>query len=625
MKHSRTIQLGPGARRVIRFVAGFVNPLVLLIAGRRWMPIVGILHHRGRRSGRMYASPLGMRPAPGGFVIPLTFSEHAAWYQNVLAAGHAVVTYGGRDHDVGGPEVIDFAEAAPAFPRYERLQFRAIGIARFLRLTVASDKEESMSKERLGRSPGPALAVIGVAQLMVVLDVAIVNVALPSIQHALKFNAADLEWVVNAYAIAFGGLLLLGGRTGDLFGRLRMFIIGTLLFTAGSLAGGLALTPTALITARAAQGIGAAIVAPTALSLLAATFAEGPARNRALGVYSAISAGGGALGLLLGGVITNYFSWRWILFVNVPVGLVLALVAPRVLVASRGSRGRLDLPGAAAVTAGVALLVYGLSRSAAHGWSDTVTLLTVGTGLILLTVFVIVEMISWQPLMPLTVFSNRNRTGAYALSLATGAALSGMLFLLTLYLQNVLGLTPLQAGFAFLPTALGVIAGAGLTSRLIARTGPRVPMTAGSLMAAIGLFWLSAVTDHAQYAVSVLGPLVVLAVGLGQVFVSTSFVAISGVKPSESGLASAVLNVGRQLGGSIGIAVMGTIAASVSKDQLAGLRLTHAAVNHALTAGFSAGFQLGGLIALAGFVAAIVAVRRRKPAIVLEEAEAKAA
>jgi len=304
---------------------------------------------------------------------------------------------------------------------------------------------------------------------------------------------------------------------------------------------------------------------------------------------------------------------------------VLAFVAPRVLVASRGTRGRLDLPGAAAVTAGATLVVYGLSRASVHGWSDSTTLLTLGAGLALLTVFVAVEAISRQPLMPLTVFSNRNRTGAYALSLATGAALSGMLFLLTLYLQNVLGLTPLQAGFAFLPTALGVIGGAGLTSRLIARTGPRVPMTAGALMAAIGLFWLSSITDHAEYVASVLGPLVVLAVGLGQVFVSTSFVAISGVRPSESGLVSAVLNVGRQLGGSIGIAVMGTIATSVSKDQLAGVRITHETVNHALTAGFSAGFQLGGLIAVAGFVAAIVAVRRPRPAIVMEEVEARVA
>src|SRR5438128_11522807 len=449
MKHSRTIHLGPRARRAIRFVAGFVNPLVLLIAGRRWMPIVGILHHRGRRSGRTYASPLGMRPAPGGFVIPLTFSEHAAWYQNVLAAGHAVVTYGGRDHEVRGLEVVDFAVAAPAFPRYERLQFRAIGITQFLRLTAASDKEESMAIEKSRRSPGLALGVIGVAQLMVVLDVAIVNVALPSIQHALKFNATDLEWVVNAYAIAFGGLLLLGGRTGDLFGRRRMFVIGALLFTAGSLAGGLATSSAYLVAARAAQGIGAAILAPTALSLLAATFPQGPQRNRALGVYSAVSAGGGGIGLLMGGIITNYLSWRWIMFVNVPIGLLLAFAAPRVLIRGEGKPGRLDLPGAVLATGGVSLLVYSLARVATHDWSDAVTRATFGIAIALLVAFVALESRGRDPLMPLRIFANRNRSGAFGLSLAIGAALSGMLFLLTLFLQNVLHFSPLQAGFAF--------------------------------------------------------------------------------------------------------------------------------------------------------------------------------
>jgi EmrB/QacA subfamily drug resistance transporter/deazaflavin-dependent oxidoreductase (nitroreductase family) len=623
MQNERTIHLGPRARRAVRLAARFINPLVLLVAGRRWMPVVGILRHRGRRTGRIYASPVGMRRSAGDFVIPLTFSEHAAWHHNLRAANAGVVTYLGRDAPVSDPRVIDYAEAAPAFPRYERAQFRLLGITQFLRLTSIQNPREatSMPTETVKtRAGGVALGVIAIAQLMVVLDVAIVNVALPSIQQALHFSATDLEWVVNAYAIAFGGLLLLGGRMGDLYGRLRMFVAGTLIFTAGSLAGGLATTATALIVARAGQGVGAAIVAPTALSLLADTFAEGPARTRALGVYSAVSAGGGALGLLLGGVITNYFSWRWILFVNVPVGLVLAFVAPRVLSATRARRGRLDILGAATVTAGATLVVYALSRAAVHGWSETTTMLTLGAGAVLLVAFVAIEAISRQPLLPLGIFTNRDRTGAYALALANGAALSGTLFLLTLFLQNVLGLTPLQAGFAFLPTALGVIAGAGLTSRLIARTGPRVPMTAGSLMAAIGLFWLSAISDHAAYAASVLGPLVVLAVGLGQVFVSTSFVTISGISSSESGIASAVLNVGRQLGGSIGIAVMGTIATSVARDQLEGVRVSHALVDQALTAGFSAGFQLGGFIALLGFVAALTAVRSRGAAPRVESA-----
>jgi EmrB/QacA subfamily drug resistance transporter len=457
-----------------------------------------------------------------------------------------------------------------------------------------------------------ALVVIALAQLMVVLDVAIVNVALPSIQRELHFAATDLEWVVNAYAIAFGGLLLLGGRTGDLFGRRRMFIVGALMFTAGSMAGGLATSSTFLIAARAAQGVGAAILAPTALSLLAATFRQGAQRNRALGVYSAVSAGGGGIGLLMGGVITNYLSWRWIMFVNVPIGLLLTFAAPRVLIRGEGKPGRLDLPGAITVTAGVSLLVYSLARVATHDWSDNVTRETLALAVALLVTFVALEARGRHPLMPLRIFANRNRSGAYGLSLAIGGALSGMLFLLTLFLQNVLGFSPLQAGFAFLPTATGVVVGAGLTSRVIGRLGPRIPMTTGALLAATGMFWLSAVTVQANYVTDVLGPLVVLSIGLGMAFVSTSLTAISGVQPNESGLASALLNVGRQLGGSLGIAIMGTLAATVTKNQLATGPFTHAAVNRALTAGFSSAFEIAGAIAIAGFVIALVAVRHRQ-------------
>jgi EmrB/QacA subfamily drug resistance transporter len=459
------------------------------------------------------------------------------------------------------------------------------------------------------RNLGLALAVIAVAQLMVVLDVAIVNVALPSIQRSLHFTATNLEWVVNAYAISFGGLLLLGGRAGDLYGRRRMFIAGTLLFTIGSLAGGLATTSTLLIIARVAQGIGGAVVAPTALSLLADTFAEGKARNRALGVYSAVSAGGGALGLLLGGVITNYFSWRWILFVNVPVGIVLAMVAPRVLLATGGRSGRLDLPGAVAVTGGATLLVYSLSRASTHGWRDSVTVATLAIALGLLVVFVAIEALSREPLMPLRIFVNRNRSGAYVLSLAIGAVLSGMLFLLTLFLQNVLRFTPLEAGFAFLPTAAGIAIGAGITSRLVGRIGSRVPMTLGALLVAVGLFWLSGVTVHAGYASHVLGPLVVLAIGLGGVFVSTSVTAISGVTSDDSGLASALLNVGRQLGGSLGIAVLGTVAATVTSSHLAN------GPSIGLTTGYATAFEVASGIAFAGFLVALATIRGRKATI----------
>jgi len=623
-----TIYLGPRARRIVRFAARFVNPIVLLIAGRRWMPVVGILRHRGRRSGREYATPIGMRPLGDGFVIPRTFSDNAAWYQNVKAAGEGRITYLGRHYRVVEPEVVDYTTAKPAFPRYELAQFRLIGINEYMRLRVLPDDVNQTQEQNVvdtksaiqlkspPRNLNLALVVIALAQLMVVLDVAIVNVALPSIQRELHFAATDLEWVVNAYAIAFGGLLLFGGRTGDLFGRRRMFIIGALMFTAGSMAGGLATSSTFLIAARAAQGVGAAILAPTALSLLAATFRQGAQRNRALGVYSAVSAGGGGIGLLMGGVITNYLSWRWIMFVNVPIGLLLAFAAPRVLIRGEGKPGRLDLPGALTVTAGVSLLVYGLARVATHDWSDNVTRAVLAIAVTLLVTFVALESRGRHPLMPLRIFANRNRSGAYGLSLAIGAALSGMLFLLTLFMQNVLGFSPLQAGFAFLPTALGVVVGAGLTSRVIGRVGPRVPMTTGALLAATGMFWLSAVTVHANYFADVLGPLVVLAIGLGMAFVSTSVTAISGVQPNESGLASALLNVGRQLGGSLGIAIMGTIATTVTRNQLATGPFTHAAVNRALTTGFSAAFEIAGLIALAGFVTALVAVRHRQsPAI----------
>jgi len=652
---TNTINLGPRARRVVRFAARFVNPLVLFAAGRRWMPVVGILHHRGRRTGRDYATPIGMRPLGDGIVIPRTFSHNAAWYQNIKAAGEGRVTYLGRHYRVVEPEVVDYATARAAFPRYERLQFRLIGINEYLRLRAVpglpaprgggeqSEPEgthvNQMQKEKDQMAPNIAIApkstprnlnlalvVIALAQLMVVLDVAIVNVALPSIQRELHFAATDLEWVVNAYAIAFGGLLLLGGRTGDLFGRRRMFIIGALMFTAGSLAGGLATSSAFLIAARAAQGVGAAVLAPTALSLLAATFPQGAERNRALGVYSAVSAGGGAVGLLLGGIITNYLSWRWIMFVNVPIGLLLAFAAPRVLIRGEGKPGRLDLPGAVTVTAGVSLLVYGLARVATHDWSDSVTRADLVIAIALLATFVALEVRGRHPLMPLRIFANRNRSGAYGLSLAIGAALSGMLFLLTLFLQNVLNFTPLQAGFAFLPTALGIVVGAGLTSRLIGRLGPRVPMTTGALLAAIGMFWLSAVTAHASYVPDILGPLVVLAVGLGMAFVSTGIIAISGIQSNESGLASALLNVGRQLGGSLGIAIMGTIATTVTRNQLATTPFTHAAVNRALTAGFSSAFAIAGLIALAGFVIALVAVRHRQaPAAAAPSIEAEIA
>jgi EmrB/QacA subfamily drug resistance transporter len=445
-----------------------------------------------------------------------------------------------------------------------------------------------------------ALVVIAFAQLMVVLDTTIVNVALPSIQRALRFTATDLEWVVNGYSLAFGGLLLLGGRAGDLFGRRRMFIAGVLLFAAGSFAGGLATTPAWLIVSRVLQGAGGAIVAPTALSLIADTFAEGPARNRALGIYAGAAGSGGAIGLILGGLIVNYLSWRWVLFVNVPIALVLAAAAPRVLASSSGRPGRLDLPGAATVTGGMTLLVYGLSRAATHGWSDSATVATIGFGAALLVLFILIELRSGQPLMPLGLFANRNRSGAYALRMVAGSTTLAVLFFLSQIVQNVLGFSPLRAGLAFLPLGIGVIITAQVTSRIVARIGPRIPITLGALVIAGGLLWLAQVTDHATYLRDIFGPLAVLSIGLGMVFLPTTIVAVSGAARHQTGLASAVLNVSQQLGGSIGLAVLGTIAANV-------------AAVHGVTAGFTTAFAIGAGVALGGFVLALVVIRSRAP------------
>src|SRR5712692_2718189 len=461
----------------------------------------------------------------------------------------------------------------------------------------------------LPRNLGLALAVIAIAQLMVVLDVTIVNIALPSIQRALHFSPTGLEWVINAYSLTFGGLLLLGGRAGDLFGRRRMFTTGIVLFTLGSLAGGFATSDVWLIVARAAQGVGAAIVAPTALSLIADTFSEGSHRNRAMGVYAAVAGAGGAAGLLLGGLLTDLASWRWVLFVNVPIGVVLAIVAPRVLAASPRRPGRLDLPGALTATAGMVVLVYGLSRAATYGWTDMMTLTALGLAVVLLLVFVAIESRSQHALMPFSIFAQRNRNGAYLLSLAVGVSVFGVFFFLTQFVQNILGFSPLVAGIAFLPMTAGIIVTAQIVARLVGRFGPRPFITIGPLLVAGGLFWLSQINDHPMYLTGLVGPMLLIAVGMGNIFVPLTLMAVAGTTPEESGLASALLNVGQQIGGSIGIALLGTIAATTTKNQLAGVLPTHAAVNHALTAGYGAGFQVAVAIALFGFAVALAVFR----------------
>lgn len=445
--------------------------------------------------------------------------------------------------------------------------------------------------------------------MMVILDGTIVNIALPSIRRQLHFSATGLEWVIAAYALAFGGLLLLGGRSGDLYGRRRMFIVGVSLFTLASLAGGLAQDPAMLVAARVAQGVGGAIASPTALALIQSTFAEGRPRARAMGVYASMSAVGGSLGLLLGGILTDVASWRWILFVNVPIGLVVAVSARFVLVSTPPTRsGRLDLPGALSVTMGMSALVYGLSNAATSGWADAGTAGALAVAAALLGTFVWIESRSPHALMPLGIFAERNRAGAYLVMLCLAGGMFGTFFFMTQYVQDILGYSPLRAGVAFLPMTF-MIGATGITvSRLVGRIGTRRPMTVGPLFVFGGLMWLSFAGVGSAYS-SVILPLVLVAFGMGCTFVPLTLTVMARVRPQEAGLASALLNTGQQIGGSLGLAVLVTVATTVTAH-------AHAASGHqAITSGYDMAFRVASGIALAGFCVA-AAVIRRAPATV---------
>jgi EmrB/QacA subfamily drug resistance transporter len=450
---------------------------------------------------------------------------------------------------------------------------------------------------------GIALAIICAAQLMVVLDATVVNVALPSIQRQLHFSSVNLEWVITGYALAFGGLLLLGGRIGDLFGRRRMFITGVLLFTTASFLGGLAPDQGWLIGARFLQGIGGAIAAPTALALIASTFPEGPSRNRAMGVYAAMSAGGGSLGLLLGGILTDIASWRWVLFVNVPIGLLVAVAAPRFIGETQRQSGRLDLMGALTVSVGMTSLVYGLAHAASHEWASAGTIVPLVVAFCLLTTFIGIEARSGHAIMPLHIFTDRNRSGAYVIMLALAASLFSLFFYLTQFVQNILGFSPIKAGLSFLPLTLGIALVSGVVAKFVGRVGTRLPMTLGPLIAAVALIWISRISAHSTYTGAVLGPTILIAVALGLSFVPLTLTAISGVRNQEQGLASALLNTGQQVGASLGLAILVTVATAVTRGQ------HHAAKAVAVTNGYAAAFRVGAVLALLAFAVAILSIR----------------
>ncbi len=404
-------------------------------------------------------------------------------------------------------------------------------------LTLSTAPSPELPARRRDRR-GIALAIVLCAQLMIVLDLTVVNIALPSIARGLHFSAPSLAWVLNAYSLTFGGLLLLGGRAGDILGRRRTFMTGIAVFTAASLAGGLATSAAWLLAARALQGVGGAIASPAVLATIVSGFPEGRERTRALGVFTAVMMGGASLGLVLGGMITEWASWRWVLFVNVPIGIAVLVAAPRFLPESARQPGRFDIVGALTSTAGMSALVYAFLRAAASGWTIT----------------------------PLRLFADRSRSASYVARLLLVAGMFGMFFFLTQYVQEILRFSPLRAGVAFVPLTGALFAVSRLAPRLIARFGPKTPMVAGLLPVVAGMTWLTQITPGTSYQEGILGPMLLLGAGMGITFVPLTMASLAGVRPEDSGAASSMVNVTQQVGGALGLAILVTVFGTVSKN-----------------------------------------------------------
>jgi EmrB/QacA subfamily drug resistance transporter len=453
-----------------------------------------------------------------------------------------------------------------------------------------------------------ALAVIAIAQLMIVLDASIVNLAIPSAQADLGITPENVQWVVTAYTLAFGGFLLLGGRIADYVGRKRVFIIGLLGFAGASLLGGLAMNAGLLFGARALQGVFAALLAPAALALITVTFHEPKERAKAFGVFGAISGGGAAIGLLLGGVLTEYLSWRWCLAVNTPIAILAALLAVRFVRESKAEGDTsYDIPGAITVTGGLLALVYGFTQAAPKGyedsahWTDPSTLVWFVLSAILLTAFFIIESRSSHPLLPMRVIRNTNRAGAYISALMVGAGMFAMFLFLGIFMQTILGYSPVQAGIAFLPFSLGIILSAGIAARLLPQVGPRPLMIPGLLAGAAGMVWLAQLEPETNYFTHILPAMVIMSVGMAFVFIPTATVALHAIDQHDAGVGSAMINTSQQVGGSLGTALMNTVAVTATSSYL----VANGAQNMpaALTHGFTQGFYVGaGLMASAAVV-----------------------
>ena len=467
-----------------------------------------------------------------------------------------------------------------------------------------------------------ALAVIAFAQLMVILDASIVNIALPSAQADLGISDADRQWVLTAYTLAFGGLLLLGGRIADYTGRKRTFIIGLLGFAGASALGGVAQNQEMLFAARGLQGAFGALLAPAALSLITVTFTEPKERAKAFGVFGAVSGGGAAIGLILGGVLTDYASWRWCLGVNVPIAIGAALAAVPIVHESKAHGDTsYDIPGAVLATVGLVSLVYGFTEAAKEnvGWTAGSTIFFLGLAGVLLTAFFVLESRLRNPLLPLAILKDRNRGGSFLIFLLVGAGLFAMFLFLTFYLQAVLGYSPLRAGFAFLPFSLGIIFAAGAVAQLLPRVGPRPLLIIGLIMATASMLWLTQISPTTNYFTHVLPPMVVMSVGLAGVFIPASSTALFGVGGHDAGIASAVLNTSQQIGGSLGLALLNTLYIGAVEDFMTENRLQPVdtpngplAPPDALVHGYAVSFFWGSVLFLLALVVTVLMINAKK-------------
>jgi EmrB/QacA subfamily drug resistance transporter len=487
-------------------------------------------------------------------------------------------------------------------------------------------RERAVTARQGSGRPGLALAIMLGAQLMIVLDMTVVNIALPHIQSGLHFSATSLSWVANGYTLTSGGLLLLGGRAGDILGRRRMFIAGIALFTLSSLLGGLSADAGMLLAARALQGVGGALASPAVLALIVSAFPEGKERTRALGIYMGVITGGSSLGLVLGGVITEWLSWRWVLFINVPIGLIVVAITPLFVSETTRQPGRFDVAGAITSTAGVSALVYGFIRAAANGWSDHLALAAFGLSVVLLAVFLINEARASQPITPLRLFGDLSRSGSFLARLLVIAGMFGMFYFLTQFLQRVMGFSPLRGGIAFLPMTVMLFSVSRLAPKLMPRLGVKPMMIIGMLPAIAALGWLSQVSTSTGYWSGIFGPMMLLGAGLGLVFVPLTTASLAGVPPKDSGAASAMVNMLQLVGGSLGLAVLvavfGTASNNAARHPVAGLSAV-AQGQHILAHGIASAFLLAAILDVAALLVIITVIRIKRVAAPSAEAVAE--